>query len=99
MPLPIHIIFIEPGEESKSRAKKAELEDSLFEKGCARDSCLIAFGGGVITDLVGYIAGTFMRGIPFISIPTSLLAMVDASLGGKTGEIFSFHFLYYSKHS
>jgi len=73
------------GEKSKSREVKAHLEDELFKAGHGRGSCLIAMGGGVTTDLVGYIAATFCRGIPYFSIPTSLLAMVDASIGGKTG--------------
>jgi len=73
------------GEKSKNRSVKARLEDSLFRAGHRRDSCLIALGGGVTTDLVGYIAATFCRGVPYLSIPTSLLAMVDASMGGKTG--------------
>ncbi len=73
------------GEKSKNREVKAQLEDALFGVGHRRDSCLIALGGGVTTDLVGYTAATFCRGIPYFSIPTSLLAMVDASLGGKTG--------------
>ena len=73
------------GEKSKNRRIKARLEDALFRMGHRRDSCLIALGGGVTTDLVGYIAATFCRGIPYLYIPTSLLAMVDASMGGKTG--------------
>ncbi|WP_420420604.1 3-dehydroquinate synthase [Simkania sp.] len=73
------------GEQSKSRSVKAQLEDELFESGHGRGSTLIAMGGGVTTDLVGYIAATFCRGVPYISIPTSLLGMVDASIGGKTG--------------
>lgn len=78
------------GEKSKSRTIKAQIEDELFEAGHGRDSTLIAMGGGVTTDLVGYIAATFCRGIPFISVPTSLLGMVDASIGGKTGINVSF---------
>ena len=48
-----------------------------------RDTCCIALGGGVVGDLTGYVAATFMRGVPFVQIPTTLLAMVDASVGGK----------------
>lgn len=79
------LIEIPPGETSKSREMKARLEDRLFELGCDRSTLLIALGGGVVTDLVGFVAATFCRGVPFISIPTTLLAMVDASIGGKTG--------------
>src|SRR5690606_35747732 len=57
----------------------------LSEKGADRNSLIINLGGGVVTDLGGFVASTFMRGIPFINIPTSLLSMVDASVGGKNG--------------
>jgi pentafunctional AROM polypeptide len=73
-----------PGETTKSRVVKGEIEDFLLDHGCTRDTCLIAMGGGVIGDLVGFVAATFMRGVPFIQLPTSLLAMVDSSIGGKT---------------
>lgn len=72
------------GEKSKSRETKAAIEDYLLGQACTRDTCLIALGGGVIGDLVGYVASTFMRGVPFVQIPTTLLAMVDSSIGGKT---------------
>lgn len=72
------------GEQSKSRAVKASIEDFLLDQKCTRDTCLIALGGGVMGDLVGFVASTFMRGVPFIQIPTTLLAMVDSSIGGKT---------------
>ncbi|KAF9202742.1 3-dehydroquinate dehydratase (3-dehydroquinase) [Haplosporangium sp. Z 27] len=75
---------IPPGEESKSRAVKAEIEDFFLAQGCTRDTLVFAMGGGVIGDLVGFVAATFMRGIPFVQIPTTLLAMVDSSIGGKT---------------
>lgn len=80
-----HIITIPHGETSKSREMVAKIQDELFDLGCGRDTCILALGGGVITDLAGYIAGTFCRGIPVIYLPTTLLAMVDAALGGKTG--------------
>lgn len=73
------------GEEHKIRSTKERLEDSLLERGFGRDTSLIAIGGGVSTDLAGYIAATYCRGIPLIMIPTSLLGMVDACIGGKTG--------------
>lgn len=79
------LISVPAGEISKSRTTKEEIEDMLFDKQYSRDSLLIAFGGGVIGDLVGYLASTFNRGIPYIQLPTSLLAMVDSSIGGKTG--------------
>ncbi len=73
------------GEMSKTRKTKEELEDQLFSRRYGKDTVMIAVGGGVATDLVGYLASTFCRGVPLISVPTSLLAMVDAVVGGKTG--------------
>ena len=83
--LTLHHYEITPGEVSKTRATKAELEDYLLSLRCGRDTCLLALGGGVIGDLVGFLASTYMRGIPYIHLPSSLLAMVDSSIGGKTG--------------
>jgi 3-dehydroquinate synthase len=57
----------------------------MLELGMGRDSCVIALGGGVTGDLAGFTAATFMRGVPFVQVPTTLLAMIDASIGGKTG--------------
>jgi 3-dehydroquinate synthase len=76
---------IPPGEQSKTRESWARLTDELLERRFGRDSGLIALGGGVTGDLVGFVAATYMRGIPYIQIPTTLLAMLDASVGGKTG--------------
>ena len=76
---------IRPGEEQKTRATWASLTDSLLADGYARDTTIIALGGGVIGDLAGFVAATYMRGVPYIQVPTTLLAMIDASIGGKTG--------------
>jgi len=76
---------IPSGESSKTRATKEDIENWMLSLHCNRDTCLIALGGGVIGDLVGFVAATFLRGIPVVQIPTSLLAMVDSSIGGKTG--------------
>lgn len=76
---------ITPGESSKNRGVKQDIEDWMLSQHCGRDTCVIALGGGVIGDLVGFVAATFLRGVPVIQIPTSLLAMVDSSIGGKTG--------------
>ena len=73
------------GEENKHIQTCVSLWDQLSEKGGDRKSLLINIGGGVVTDLGGFVACTFKRGIDFINIPTSLLAMVDAYVGGKTG--------------
>ncbi len=76
---------MQAGEENKHIQSCVSLWDSLSEMGADRKSLLINIGGGVVTDLGGFVACTFKRGIDFINIPTSLLAMVDASVGGKTG--------------
>ena len=73
------------GEASKTRETWARLTDELLEGGFGRDSAIIAVGGGVIGDLAGFVAATFMRGIKYVQVPTSLIAMIDASVGGKTG--------------
>ncbi len=79
------VLEIEPGEESKSVEIASSLWAALAQLGADRNSILINVGGGVITDLGGFIAATYKRGIGFYNIPTSLLAMVDAAIGGKTG--------------
>lgn len=78
------ILEIESGEGSKSLAIVEQLCGALIESGADKSSILISLGGGVITDLGGFIASVFKRGIRHIAIPTTLLAMVDASIGGKT---------------
>lgn len=72
------------GEKSKTRKTKEEIEDAMLQKGYRRDCCILAIGGGVVTDLAGFVAGTYGRGIPFINYATTLLAAADASVGGKT---------------
>lgn len=81
----IEIIEIESGEEHKTIDTCVGVWNALSELGADRQSLMINLGGGVVTDLGGFIASTFQRGIEFINVPTSLLAMVDASVGGKTG--------------
>jgi 3-dehydroquinate synthase len=73
------------GEQSKSRDTWARLTDALLERGFGRDSGIITLGGGVTGDLAGFVAATYMRGLPYVQVPTTLLAMLDASVGGKTG--------------
>jgi pentafunctional AROM polypeptide len=75
---------IPPGESSKGRETKAEIEDWMLSEQCTRDTVIIALGGGVIGDMIGYVAATFMRGVRFVQVPTTLLSMVDSSIGGKT---------------
>lgn len=78
------------GERSKNRRTKEKLEDQMFQEKFGKDTCIIAFGGGVVSDVAGYLAATYCRGVPLIVIPTSLLGMVDASIGGKTGVDVSY---------
>lgn len=78
-------VVIEPGEESKSFRGLESVSDSLLAAGLDRTGLAVAFGGGVVGDLTGFAAGVFKRGIAWIQIPTTLLAQVDSSVGGKTG--------------
>lgn len=78
------LFVFEAGEKSKTRQTKADMEDAMLAKGYRRDCCIIAVGGGVVTDLAGFVAGTYGRGVPFINYATTLLAAADASVGGKT---------------
>jgi 3-dehydroquinate synthase len=73
------------GEASKTRKSWSILTDEMLEAGFGRDACVVAVGGGVTTDLAGFVAATYLRGIPVVQVPTSYLAMIDASVGGKTG--------------
>ncbi len=80
----VDIYIIPAGEKSKTRENKAEIEDKMLEAGFRKDSCIIALGGGVVTDLAGFLAATYCRGIPVINYATTFLAAADASIGGKT---------------
>jgi len=80
----IHLIVRPAGEAQKSMANLEEVLESLFCAGFDRSDLLIAFGGGVIGDLAGFAASIFKRGMPFVQVPTTLLAQVDSSVGGKT---------------
>jgi len=79
------LFTIPAGEAHKNRTQWAALTDALLEAGFGRDGGILAVGGGVVGDLAGFVAATFMRGVPIVQMPTSLLAMIDASVGGKTG--------------
>lgn len=85
----LEIIEVEAGEEAKSLEVLAQLWEAFGDLELDRKSLLINLGGGVITDLGGFAASTYMRGIDFVNFPTSLLAMVDASVGSKTGINFA----------
>ena len=78
-------IIIDGREENKTMATVENITGQLLEQGFGRNSMLIALGGGIVGDITGFTAGCYQRGIPFMQIPTTLLAQVDASVGGKTG--------------
>jgi 3-dehydroquinate synthase len=80
-----HALFYPGGEERKRLSAAEELADQMVAGGADRTSVVIAFGGGIVNDIGGFLASAFMRGIPVIQAPTTLLAQVDASIGGKTG--------------
>ncbi|MEO6526994.1 MAG: 3-dehydroquinate synthase [Gemmatimonadaceae bacterium] len=82
---PVSLHVIPAGEAHKTRDTWARVTDGLLDSGCGRDTTVVALGGGVVGDLAGFVAATFMRGIPVVQCPTTLLAMIDASVGGKTG--------------
>ena len=78
-------IILSDGEKYKNQESISKIYSYLLKNKFSRDSCLVAFGGGVIGDMTGYASATYQRGINFIQIPTTLLSMVDSSVGGKTG--------------
>lgn len=82
--LNIILISFPPGEDYKTRETKEYCENKLLKQGFGRDTVVIGMGGGIVTDVAGFVASTYCRGVPYIVVPTTLLAMVDASIGGKT---------------
>ena len=81
----VAIVAVRPGEESKSIDTAAGLWQGMFELGADRQTVIVAVGGGVVGDLAGFIAATYARGIRLLQVPTTLLAQVDSSVGGKVG--------------
>ncbi|HNH21776.1 MAG TPA: 3-dehydroquinate synthase [Ferruginibacter sp.] len=79
------VIRILPGEENKTPATAGQVIEQLITMGAGRDAMLVGVGGGVVTDIAGYVAAVYMRGISFGFVPTSILAMTDAAIGGKNG--------------
>ena len=79
------LFTVPAGEANKTRDTWSWLTDELLGRGLGRDTTVVALGGGVVGDLAGFVAATFMRGVPVVQVPTTLLAMIDASIGGKTG--------------
>ena len=80
-----HLIFFPGGEQRKRMQSVEEMADRMVALGGDRSSLVVAFGGGIVNDLGGFLAAIFMRGVPVIQVPTTLLAQVDAAVGGKTG--------------
>ena len=83
--VPYQVLHLPGGEEQKRLAHVEQLADEMLQKGGDRSSLVIAYGGGIVSDMGGFLAAIFMRGIPVVQIPTTLLAQVDAGIGGKTG--------------
>ncbi len=82
---PCTLLAFPAGEWNKTRETWGTLTDQLLAAGLGRDGAIIAVGGGVVGDLAGFVAATYLRGIPYVQVPTTLLAMIDSSIGGKTG--------------
>ncbi|MGA2268867.1 MAG: 3-dehydroquinate synthase [Bryobacteraceae bacterium] len=83
--LTYEVLHLPGGEERKRLAPVEDLAEEMVRRGGDRSSLVVAFGGGIVSDMAGFLAAIFMRGIPVLHIPTTLLAQVDASIGGKTG--------------
>ena len=81
----VDVLTIPAGEAHKTRDTWAALTDRMLALGLGRDGAVAALGGGVVGDLAGFVAATYMRGVPLVQLPTTLLAMIDAAIGGKTG--------------
>ncbi|MFT5444472.1 MAG: 3-dehydroquinate synthase, partial [Myxococcota bacterium] len=82
--LKVHRIEVPDGDSTKNLGQLAKLYEKFLEFGLDRSSAVVALGGGVVGDLSGYAAASYLRGIAFVQVPTTILAMVDASIGGKT---------------
>lgn len=80
------VLFIPAGELHKRMRTIESLAEQMAEAGADRDALLVAFGGGVVGDMTGFLAAIYMRGVPYVQVPTTLLAQVDSSIGGKTGS-------------
>jgi 3-dehydroquinate synthase len=84
-PFDLDWLILPAGEEQKRLAVVERIYEQLLERGYRRDLTIVALGGGVVGDLAGFVAATYLRGVSFLQLPTTLLAQVDASIGGKTG--------------
>src|SRR3989344_5993815 len=83
--LSAELLTFPAGEKNKTQETVSALQSELLKKRFGRDTIIVALGGGVVGDVAGYVAATFLRGVPYIQVPTTLLAMVDSSIGGKVG--------------
>lgn len=83
--VPTELFSFSAGEKNKNQKTVTTLQHALLKKRYGRDTLIIAFGGGVVGDLAGFVAATYLRGVPYIHVPTTILAMVDSSIGGKVG--------------
>ena len=83
--LQVELLEFPAGEWNKTRETWARLSDRMLAAQLGRDSAVVALGGGVVGDVAGFVAATYLRGVPYIQAPTTLLAMIDSSIGGKTG--------------
>ncbi|MFA4815440.1 MAG: 3-dehydroquinate synthase [Candidatus Gracilibacteria bacterium] len=83
--LKVELFSFPAGEASKNEATKQRLDHALLKKNYGRDTVILALGGGVVGDMAGFVAATYLRGIPYVQIPTTVLSMVDSSIGGKVG--------------
>ncbi len=83
--LAVSLIAFPGGEQSKNQTVKTRMDAELLRARHGRDTAIIALGGGVVGDMAGFVAATYMRGIPYVQVPTTLLGMLDSSIGGKTG--------------
>jgi 3-dehydroquinate synthetase len=84
-PDPAQTMTVPAGEDAKTRAVHAQVEDAILEAGLTREDCVVAVGGGAAIDVAGYAAATTRRGLPWVAVPTSVVAQADAAVGGKTG--------------
>ena len=82
----VHVLELPDGEAHKDWQTLNLIFDALLSHGCDRKTVLFALGGGVVGDMTGFAAASYMRGVPFVQVPTTLLAQVDSSVGGKTGD-------------
>ena len=79
------LFVMQPGETAKTVTSWWDLSESMLRAGFGRDSAVVALGGGIVGDVAGFVAATYMRGVPYVQMPTTVVAMVDSSIGGKTG--------------